>query len=261
MPPGWTAAARTPRLAMPLVESNREENVGCLGPAVSDERIVSRPLEIGVVEVHIGEAMPGRREVDKASACANQRGNAIYQYEVAQVVGAELRLKAVHGVPKWSRHDSCIRYDHVERLPARKEFVGAGADALQTGQIERDQLETATIRRSVHSHLRSRSFGFFKVPRCSCHLRAVGRKSPRRLNPDARGHAGDENAFSMQIGPRQNIVCSGSCSPNLCHFSLQRICSRSAISPGPVGCQPSRCLVCTPEAGMSRPANIASQPK
>jgi len=39
--------------AMALVEGNREEYVGCFGPAVSDERIVSRALEIGVVEVHI----------------------------------------------------------------------------------------------------------------------------------------------------------------------------------------------------------------
>src|SRR5689334_24696110 len=96
--------------AMPLVERNREENVGCLGSAVSDERIVSRTLEIGVVQVHIGEAMPGRREVDQASAGGNQRGNAIDQYKMAEVVGAELRLEAVHGVPKWSRHDACIGY-------------------------------------------------------------------------------------------------------------------------------------------------------
>src|ERR1700723_2449839 len=96
--------------AMPLVEGNREENVGCLGPAVSDERIVSRALEIGVVEVHVGEAMPGRREVDQTTARANQRGNAIHQDKMAEVVGAELRLKAVQGVPKWSRHDSRIGY-------------------------------------------------------------------------------------------------------------------------------------------------------
>src|SRR5580704_4397899 len=64
--------------AMPVVEGNREENIGCLGPAVSDERIVSRPLEIGVAQVHIGEAMPGRREGDQASAGADQRSNAIY---------------------------------------------------------------------------------------------------------------------------------------------------------------------------------------
>src|ERR1700722_1168295 len=104
---------------MPLVEGNREENVGCLRPAVSDERIVSGSLEIRVVEVHIREAMPGRREVDQASAGANQRSNAIDQYKMAEVVGAELGLKAVHGVPEWSRHDSCIGDDHVETLAAR----------------------------------------------------------------------------------------------------------------------------------------------
>src|SRR5580658_1342421 len=140
--------------AMPPVEGNREENVGCLGPAVSDERIVSRPLEIGVSQVHIGEAMSGRREVDQASAGANQRSNAIDQYEMAEVVGAELRLKAVRRVPEWSRHYSSIGYDHVESLPARQEFVGAGANALQSGQVERDQLKAATIRRGAVSHLR-----------------------------------------------------------------------------------------------------------
>src|SRR4029077_2353523 len=140
--------------------------------------------EIGVVEVHIGETMPGRREVDQASAGANQRGNAVDQYKMTEVVGAELRLKTVHGVPKWRRHDSCIGYDHVESLATRQKFIGAGADALQTGEIERDQLEAAAIRRGVLSHLRGRGCGFLKIPRCSYHMRAVGRKSPRRLNPD-----------------------------------------------------------------------------
>src|SRR5580658_1157784 len=90
--------------AMPPVEGNREENVGRLRAAVSDERIVSGPLEIGVVEVHIGEAMSGRRKVNQASAGANQRGNPVYQDKVAQVIGAELRLKSVHRVAKWSGH-------------------------------------------------------------------------------------------------------------------------------------------------------------
>src|SRR5579862_1725157 len=133
MDASWVDGYRTDTApAMPLVEGNREENVGCLGPAVSDERIVSRPLEVGVSQGHIGEAMPGRREVDQASAGANQLSNAIDQYKMAEVVGAELRLKAVHGVSKWSRHYSCIGYDHIESHPTRQEFVSACADALQT---------------------------------------------------------------------------------------------------------------------------------
>jgi hypothetical protein len=127
---------------------------------------------------------------------------------MAEVVGAELGLKAVHGVPEWSRHYTRIGYDDVESLPTRQEFVGAGVDALQTGQIERDQLEAATIRRSVFLHLRGRGCGFLTVPHCSCHLRAVRCKSPRRLNADACGHARDENAFPVQIDSRKNLVGS-----------------------------------------------------
>src|SRR6202035_4868966 len=154
------------------------------------------------------KAMSGRREVNQASAGANQRGNAIDQYKMAEVVGAELRLKTVQRVRKWRRHYSCVGYDHIESLPARQKFVRAGANALQAGQIERDQLEAAAIRRGVLSHLRGCTFGFLKVPPCSCPLRAVGRKSPPRLNADAGGHAGDENAFPVQIDSRQNLVGS-----------------------------------------------------
>src|SRR6478672_11589144 len=121
--------------------------------------------------------MPGRREIDQTSAGANQRSNAIDQDKMAKVVGAELRLKTVQRVPEGSRHYSSIGYDDVERLPTRQKFVGAGANALQAGQIERDQLEAAAIRPGVFSHLHGRGFGFFKVPRYSCHVRAVGRKS------------------------------------------------------------------------------------
>src|SRR4029077_17604022 len=98
--------------------------------------------------------MSGRREVDQASAGGNQRGNAIDQYKMAEMVGAELRLKTVQRMPKWRRHYSCVGYDHIEILPSRQKFVGAGANALQAGQIELDQLEAAAIRRGVLSHLR-----------------------------------------------------------------------------------------------------------
>jgi len=48
MTPGWTGCRMDAASPMPLVEGHREENIGCLRPAVSDERIVCRPLEIGV---------------------------------------------------------------------------------------------------------------------------------------------------------------------------------------------------------------------
>src|SRR5260370_12844248 len=92
--------------AMPPVEGNREENVGCLGPAVSDERIVSRPLEVGVSQVHIGEAMPRRCEVDQASAGPDQRRNAIDQSNMPEVVGFSRPPKLFPTLPPSSRLSS-----------------------------------------------------------------------------------------------------------------------------------------------------------
>ncbi len=60
--------------------------------------------------------------------------------------------------------------------------------------------EASTIGRGVFSHLRGRGFGLIKISRCAYDVRTVGRKNPRRLNADARGNAGDENALSVQIG-------------------------------------------------------------
>ena len=79
------------------------------------------------------------------------------------------------------------------------------ADCIR--KIERGQLEAATIRRSILLHLCGRGFGFYQIPRRSHDLRAVCRKSPGRLNSNARGHAGNENPFPMQVDPRQDIVC------------------------------------------------------
>ncbi len=118
------------------------------------------------------------------------------------MIGPELRLKAVDGVAEWRGHHSCIGDDHVESLPPRQEFVGAGADALQVGQIERDQLEAPSVRGGILSHLRGCGFGFRDVPHRSYYLRAVGRKRSRCLHPDPRRYAGDENPFSVQIDAR-----------------------------------------------------------
>ncbi len=70
-----------------------------------------------------------------------------------------------------------------------------------------------------------------------------------------RGDVGDMGLLQYGGGPRDHRRLGGiqsSGSPNR---------SRSAISPGPVGSQPSFLRVCSLEAGMSCPANIASQPK
>jgi hypothetical protein len=123
------------------------------------------------------------------------------------VIGAELRLKTIRRVAERSRHDSCIGDDDVKGLATRLEFVSAGANPLEIGQIERDQLEAATIGRAS-SHFRSRSFRLPEIPRRSCDLCAVRRQSPRGLDSETRGHAGNQNPFALKIDSFQNLVCS-----------------------------------------------------
>jgi hypothetical protein len=124
------------------------------------------------------------------------------------MISAELRLKAVRGMAKWRCHHSGIGYNQVKRLPLREQAIGAGSDALQVRKIERCQLKGAAIRRGILSHLCGGGFGFHQAPRRSHDVRAVRRKSPRRLNSDSRRRSGNEHPFSTQVDPLQDIVCS-----------------------------------------------------
>ena len=45
---------------VPPIELHREQDVGGLGPAIGDRRVVGRALEIGIVEIDVGEAMACR---------------------------------------------------------------------------------------------------------------------------------------------------------------------------------------------------------
>ena len=95
MPPGCTAAARTPRSPVTFVECDREENIRRFGSAIGDERLIGRALKVGIVEVDVRVAMTGRRQVDQPPAIADKRRNPVDQDKVAEVIRPELRFKAV----------------------------------------------------------------------------------------------------------------------------------------------------------------------
>jgi len=48
---------------------------------------------------------------------------------VAEMIGAELCLKAVRGMPERCGHYSCVCDDEVERLAYGQQLVGTGAHA------------------------------------------------------------------------------------------------------------------------------------
>ena len=105
--------------------------------------------------------------------CADKRRNPVDQDKVAQVIGAELRLEAVGRMPKRRGHHARVGDDDIEGFALRQQSIGAGAHALETGEIERNQLEASAVRRSVCSHLGGRRFGLGQVARRAHYLCAM----------------------------------------------------------------------------------------
>jgi hypothetical protein len=68
-----------------------------------------------IIEVDVRATMTRRREVYQLSSRPYQRGNPVYEDEVAKMIGAELCFKAVNRVAKWRRHHSRIWDNNIER--------------------------------------------------------------------------------------------------------------------------------------------------
>src|SRR5215472_516554 len=98
------------------VECNREEDIRRFRSSVRDKRFIGCALEVGIVQVYVRIAMPGRRQVDEPPAIANKRRKPIDQGKVAQVIRPELRFEAVGCVAEWCGHHARIGDDSVERL-------------------------------------------------------------------------------------------------------------------------------------------------
>src|ERR1700722_12222406 len=116
---------------VPFVEGNCEEDVCRLGPAIRNEGLIGRPLKVWILEVHIGEAVTRRRQVDQSPTCTDKRSNPVDQYEVAQVIGAELRLKAVSRTAKGGGHHTRVGDNNVKRFASLQEVITAVAHAFK----------------------------------------------------------------------------------------------------------------------------------
>src|SRR6266436_4524480 len=151
--------------SMTPVESNGEEDIRSLGAAVGDPWVVRCPHKVGIFKVDVGEAVPGRREIDQTPSLADKWRDTVDKHEVPQMIGAELRLEVVRGMGKRCGHDARVGDDHIEGFTLLEQSFGGSSHALQTGKIKRNELETSTIGFSVLSHLRGYRFGFLQVPR------------------------------------------------------------------------------------------------
>src|SRR6476620_6297549 len=118
-------SSSNPAVAMPQVERYRKKNVCCLRSAVGNPWVVRSALEVGVLKIDVGEAVPRGCEIDQPSAWSKKRRNPVHQYEVAEVIRAELRFESIFGMTEWCRHDTGIGNDHIERFALLKQRIGA----------------------------------------------------------------------------------------------------------------------------------------
>src|ERR1700676_4186425 len=95
-------------LAMPMIESNSKEDVRSLRATISNKWFIGRPLKVGIVQVHVGEAVAGRGQIDQPRPGTHQRRNPVDEDKVSQVIGPELRLEPVCRVAERSGHDSRV---------------------------------------------------------------------------------------------------------------------------------------------------------
>ena len=80
------------------VELDGEQDIGGLGAAIGAELGIGRALEIRIVQIDVGKAMAGGGEVHQPRARLQQRGDPVDQHEMAQMIGAELRLEPIRRV-------------------------------------------------------------------------------------------------------------------------------------------------------------------
>src|SRR3984957_2078049 len=133
---------------------------------------------------------------------------------MAEVVGSELGLEAIGGMPERAGHDSGVGDHEIKRPGPGQQRIGAGAHARQRGKVERDKLESAGFRRGG-ADLPGRPLGFGKIARGADAMGAMRDQSARRLDAKAGGGgsadraAAHQNAFSAEGDARQNVFGGG----------------------------------------------------
>jgi hypothetical protein len=187
-----------PARLMPPVELHREQDVGGLGPAIGNHRVVGRALEIGIVEVDVRIAVAGGGDIHQPAARREQRGDAVHQHEVAEVICPELGLEAIGGVPEGRPHHAGIGDHGGEGPPVSDQRVGTGAHTLKRGEIQLHQLQSAAVRR-LRPDLGGRPLRLGEVARGADHVGPMDHEGAGRLHTKAGRHAGDEHALSVEI--------------------------------------------------------------
>ena len=192
-----------------LSQCHGMERVGRLRPAVGDPGVVVGPLEVGVVEVDVGDAVRCRRQHHDARivACLHGRGQQAGQFEVAEVIRAELHLEAVGGAAERAGHDAGVVHQHVDCV-ARIEVAGSErAHAGQVGEVEGGERQHRI--RYGGANALSGVGVLLWVTRQHQHRGAVRGERTRRFLAEPAGCAGDHESATGQVDAVEHVVGGG----------------------------------------------------
>jgi hypothetical protein len=159
--------------------------------------------------------MAGRGKAYQAATILDKGCDPVHEDEVAQMVGAELRLKSVFGFAEWSCHYARIRDHYIERFAFRDEFIRGGTDALQAGKIQLDQLKATTADLGSFRDLPGCSLRLLKVASGAYDIRSMRREGAGRLHAETSGDPGHKNSFALQVDTGKNLI-GGCCISKLC---------------------------------------------
>src|SRR5260370_13891886 len=115
--------------AIALVKGNCKKDVCGFRSAVCQKGIIRSSLKIGIVEVHIREAVACRGQVHEPSTRTKKLCNPVYQDEVTEMIGAELHFEMVGRTAKRRGHHARVGDDHIERLALSQPLIGADSHA------------------------------------------------------------------------------------------------------------------------------------
>src|SRR5690349_10076207 len=111
---------------------------------------------------------------------------------MTEMVRAELSLESIRGLAERGGHDTGIGDDEIEGLAGGIERVGAGADALERGEVELDELEPAAID-GGGAHLLGGPLGLVEIANRADDMGAVGGERAGSLDADAGRDAGHQD--------------------------------------------------------------------
>ena len=182
--------------------------IGQFGLAIHLVRIVV-PLSGEVVELdpafrcpHVAAA--GQDDDATLRRRLHLRQQPVAHDEVAQVIGDELLLKAVHLLKLRQRHDARVEDQHVDRDPERLDAIGASDDGRKVREFD-------DHRRGAALDPRAGLLGLFQRARGADDVGTAGGKYPHRFVTQARVAPGDERCLAAEIDALDDLLRRGFC--------------------------------------------------